>query len=73
MTDPVEIKISGVYLAGVHPYTFRCGNRALITGVKTISNPGTPARVCYEITFPDGFVDYVPLCDMINYKIEEIP
>ncbi len=73
MTDPVKIKIMGVYLTGVHPYTFRCGTRALITGVKTVSTRDTEARVCYEITFPDGFVGYVPICDIHHYKMEEIP
>ena len=73
MTDPTEIKIMGVYLIEEHPYTFRRGKKALITGVKTISTPDHEPRICYEIAFPDGFVDYVPLCDMHHYKMEEIP
>ena len=72
MTDPKEMRIMGVYLTGKHPYSFRCGQRALITGVKSISSAEYPMRVCYEVTFPDGFVDYVPLCDMQNYEIEGI-
>ena len=72
MTDSIDIKISGVFLTGIHQYTFRCGKPALITGVKAIENGNHPKRACYEITFPDGFVDYVPLCDMHNYKIEEV-
>ena len=73
MTDPKEMRIMGVYLTGKHPYSFRCGKRALITGVKSISSAEYPMRVCYEVTFPDGFVDYVPLCDMQNYEIGGIP
>jgi len=73
MTDPTEIKNMGVYLTGLHPYTFRCGKKALITGVKTISSAEHKPHICYEITFLDGFIDYVPICDMHYYKMEEIP
>ena len=73
MTDPTEIKIMGVYLTGNHPHTFRTGKKALITGVKTISGPSMSPRICYEITFPDGFVDFVPFCNLRHYKTELIP
>jgi hypothetical protein len=63
--------ITGVYITGVHPYTFRCGTPALITGVKKLGWEIETPRVCYEVTFPDGVVDYIPLCDMNNYKIVE--
>ncbi len=60
--------ISGVFITGNHPYTFRSGKSALITGVKRIMDM-SEKRICYEITFPDGFVDYVPLSDIGNYRM----
>ena len=52
--------IEGVSLVGVHPYAFRCGTPGLITGVKYITpNEGDEPRLCYEVTYLDGAVDYV--------------
>jgi hypothetical protein len=60
-----------VFILGTHPYAFRCGKPGLITGVKKFTDGSVKSRVCYEVTYPDGVVDYIPLCDMHNYKIVE--
>lgn len=60
----------GVFLKGLHQYTFRSGKSALVTGLKyTDAKEGK--RLCYEITFPDGFTDLVPLCE-VNGTIYEL-
>ena len=52
--------VVGAALIGVHPYTFRCGQKGIITGVKYITpNEGDEPRLCYEVTYPDGAIDYV--------------
>jgi hypothetical protein len=62
-------EICGAYLVGKHPYTFRCGESALITGVKMMkperkSGGYYDPRPVYEITFDDGMVDYAPISDV---------
>jgi hypothetical protein len=60
----------GVFIRGLHPYTFRCGKSALVTGVKHIDdNKGL--RVVYEVTHPDGFVDLIPMSE-VNGRIYEM-
>jgi hypothetical protein len=66
--DPVNTK--GAYIIGTHPYTFRCGKPALITGVKNVWSETMEPRVCYEIVFPDGVIDYVPMSAMNDYEIK---
>jgi len=61
------MKIEQTYLVGKHHYAFRSGEPALITGVRTIQpDYSHPARVCYEILFPDGVIDYVPVSEVEN-------
>jgi len=64
-----DFTITGATITGVHPYTFRWGKPALITGVKTMETP-VFKRIVYETTFPDGFINYVPLQDIHNYRID---
>jgi len=33
----------------------------VITGVHFVTPNGLPSRYCYEVTYNDGFVDYVPM------------
>jgi hypothetical protein len=67
-----KIELIGVSITGTHPYTFRCGKPALITGVKSVCSESTDLRICYEVTFPDGVIDYIPLCDMHNYEMKVV-
>lgn len=61
------MKIKQTYIVGVHRYSFRNGEQALITGVKTIQPTDQhKARVCYEILFADGMIDYVPVSEVEN-------
>jgi hypothetical protein len=63
-------KTYGVFIRGLHPYTFRCGKSALITGVKYVDND-KGMRVVYEVTFPDGVIDLIPACE-VNGRIYEM-
>lgn len=62
-------EIKGAYLVGKHPYTFRCGESALITGVKMLSPQRRSGgyyepRPVYEVTYDDGTIDYSPISDV---------
>lgn len=49
-----------VTITGRHPYTYRCGEPAIIIGVHW---DGIPSRVCYKIIFQDGVEDSVPISE----------
>lgn len=64
------MKIEGAYITGTQPYSFRCGKPGLITGVKMVSPHETdPPRACYEITYPDGFIDYTAIDGNLTFQI----
>jgi hypothetical protein len=60
----------GVFIRGLHPYTFRCGKSALVTGVKMI-DADEGLRTVYEVTHPDGFIDLIPVFE-VNGRIFEM-
>jgi len=62
-------------LIPIHPYAYRhknYENDGEITGTINIKfDNKLEGRNCYEVTYPDGFVDYVQISDIDdgNYKI----
>lgn len=63
------MEVEGAYITGTHPYSFRSGTAGLITGVKIVTPDGLEPRACYEITYPDGFIDYTAIKTDLTYKI----
>lgn len=59
-----------VFLVGIHRNSFRAGEPAEIIGLK-MCQPSEMAepRLCYEVEFGDGVIDYVPLSDNLNFDI----
>lgn len=63
------------YLEPIHAHSYVKDDQALpeITGLFfVIPEPGLPSRLCYELTYSDGKIDYVPFIDVEtgNYKIK---
>ena len=49
-------------IGSLHPYSFRPGERAAITGVKMVRRDGeTEFLPCFEVRYRDGEVDYTPI------------
>jgi hypothetical protein len=83
------MKKYNLYLKPIHPYAYRHKVKiegrefevmGIITGLYNIKpdnydNNGNDLdfRICYEVTYLDGFVDYVPVSDVENgsWKIIE--
>lgn len=77
------MKKYNLYLKPIHPDAYRhnikIGGRefeveGIITGLFNIKPDGFDnLRICYEVTYLDGFVDYVPVSDVEDgsYKIIE--
>ena len=66
------MKTEKAYLIGTHPYSYRPGEPAEIIGTKIVKPIGDLEqnwRLCYEIKFSDGQIDYHPVRDKSNYKI----
>jgi len=59
------------FTRGLHPYTFRCGKSALVTGVKMI-DADKGLRAVYEVTHPDGFIDLIPIFEVNGRTYEMI-
>jgi hypothetical protein len=58
------MEIENMYLFGVHKYAFRCGTFSAIMGVKMCTPPNSTPRLCYQLMFPDSYVDYVPVSEV---------
>jgi len=54
----------------IHPYGFRAGEWATITGVFTAHPNGLEPRLCYHVVYKDGFQDSIPISDKANYELE---
>jgi hypothetical protein len=54
-----------VYIYGVHPYAFRTGKIAKVIGMKWVQPDYHKSwRLCYQVEYYDGFVDYVPVSEV---------
>jgi hypothetical protein len=69
LTTKENTTIEGAFYTGVHHYTFRPGKPALITGVKILTPFGKEPRLCYEVTYPDGVIDYKAITGDLTYKL----
>ncbi|MCR8641399.1 hypothetical protein NV379_01905 [Paenibacillus sp. N1-5-1-14] len=62
------MKINYVFLEPVHPYAFRRPNCdiPLITGLVHVKpdEKDLKERMCFEVTYEDGFKDYVPTSEV---------
>jgi hypothetical protein len=58
-----------LFLVPIHRYGFRAGEPAAILGTQKITPHGLPTRLCYEVEFPDGTKDFVPIKDGGNFRI----
>ncbi|OME55497.1 hypothetical protein BSK59_13555 [Paenibacillus odorifer] len=67
------LQISKSYLHPIHHYAYNPAKGIpVITGVAyVIPDPILPSRLCYEVTYSDGEIDYVPFLDIEQraYKI----
>ena len=61
--------VEKAFLVGTHDYSFRPGVPAEITGVLWVKPDGLDLRICYAIRFADGYEDYVPMADAVNFNI----
>ena len=62
--------ISLAKIRGTHQYSFRSGQWANVIGVCFIvPNPNLDSRLAYIAQYPDGEIDYIPVCDSSNYEI----
>lgn len=64
------LPIQDLKIMGNHYDCFRFKQWADITGVKMCYPPNLEPRICYQIQFEDGFIDYVPISDSKHYLIE---
>ncbi len=62
----------GNKIKGIHPYAYRSGEEAVIKAVFMREPEGLKPRLCYEVEYKDGVIDYVPVCDGSNYDIEVV-
>lgn len=53
-----------------HPYGFRKGEWATITGVTILNPRGLGERLCYQVVYDDGFKDHIALADQCNFEVQ---
>lgn len=61
-----KLELKRIYLEPVHAYAYQrpnC-NSPLITGLVLVESESQNERICFELTYEDGFKDYVPVCDV---------
>lgn len=57
-------------IRGIHPYSFRSGEWAVIADMVLVTSVNGTKRLNYMVMFDDGKVDYWPVCDDSNYEIK---
>jgi hypothetical protein len=72
------MKKYNLYLKPIHVDAYRHKVKGyevvgIITGLFNIKPDNYDFRICYEVTYLDGFVDYIPVSEVENgiYKIIE--
>ena len=53
-----------------HPYGFRKGEWATITGVIILNPRGLGERLCYQGVYDDGSKDHIALADQGNFEVQ---
>lgn len=72
------MEISGVSIVPVHPYSYRrpnMENDGIVTGVYNVKPDNElDYRLCYQITYPDGFIDYMAFASLEygEFKFKEV-
>lgn len=54
-----------LYYKGTSPYSFKADEWGLVIGTVYTN------RWCFVIQYTDGVIDYTPIIDTNNYKLEE--
>lgn len=63
--------ISRAYLVGNTRCSFRSGEAAKITGTMVVKpDSASKPRLCFQIEFKDGQVDYTPVEEFYNGNVE---
>lgn len=57
------MKLCSVIYTGTQRYSFRRGEKAIVTGVKYLVISSAENRLCAEVTYQDGFTDYIPMSE----------
>ena len=57
-------------IRGTHPYSFRPGEWAQITGVRMVTPDGLHERAVFQVEYDDGFIDGIAIEDSDNYEIK---
>lgn len=58
-----------VYYIGTHPTEFRRNTPAKVIGFKMVTPEGLKPRLCYEVEYSDGQIDYKVVDDNIGNKL----
>ena len=53
-----------------HPYGFRSGEWATITGLISLKPRGLGERLCYQVVYDDGVKDVIALADQCNFEVQ---
>ena len=53
-----------------HPYGFRKGEWATITGLISLKPRGLGERLCYQVVYDDGVKDHIALADQCNFEVQ---
>ena len=70
MTDAPNVESVPAFYEGVHPDSFRSGERAEIIGVRMVRVHHS-FRPCFMLLYEGGIIDYVPIEDNENYVLGE--
>jgi hypothetical protein len=63
------MKIGKSYYVGTNENSFRSSEPAEIISILTCYPEKDIPRVCFEVKYADGKIDYCPVSDVENYKI----
>ena len=69
---PFPQRVGGSHLQGVHPNSFRPGEKAMIVTIDKRQPEGCDSpRHCFMVIYPDGVLDAVPISEVVhgNYEI----
>lgn len=65
------MEISRAYLVGVTRQSFRAGDPAKITGAVVVKpKDKLKARLCFQVEFEDGRIDYIPVSEYEEGNVE---
>ncbi len=59
-----------VLIRWVHPFGFRSGQWADITGVSMAKPNDLEPRLCFTVKYEDGVIDSIPISDTLNYELK---